>query len=276
MTASPSATTTQIVTDSNAMLPAELLDRFRLHAVPLTIVIDGVAHLEDTIEHAWFFEQLRGGATITTSAPSPGQLVAAYEAVFAAGAASVLSVHVGSNQSATVDAARLAADQVDGPVHVIDTMTASFIEGCCVWRAAEALEDGGSVEDAEAAATSVAEVAESVFTIGEIDRARAGGRLAVEAGSGVPVYTSRGAHMSELGRVTSVEAARDVMTAAVANAGPRLRVGIGDADAPEAAAALEAALGALPQVMEIVRYTVGPSVAAHTGAGTFGAVFHPI
>ncbi|MDQ3463004.1 MAG: DegV family protein, partial [Actinomycetota bacterium] len=55
-----------------------------------------------------------------------------------------------------------------------------------------------------------------------------------------------------------------------------LRVGVGDADAPEAATALRAALAALRNVEETVRYIVGPSVAAHTGAGTFGAVFHPL
>ena len=36
------------------------------------------------------------------------------------------------------------------------------------------------------------------------------------------------------------------------------------------------ALRAVPQVAEVTRYVVGPSVAAHTGAGTFGAVYHPI
>ena len=43
-----------------------------------------------------------------------------------------------------------------------------------------------------------------------------------------------------------------------------------------AADTLERSLRALPNVTETIRYLVGPSVAAHTGAGTFGAVFHPI
>jgi fatty acid-binding protein DegV len=44
--------------------------------------------------------------------------------------------------------------------------------------------------------------------------------------------------------------------------------------APGAAEALERSLRALPIVAETIGYLVGPSVAAHTGAGTFGAVFH--
>lgn len=265
-----------MVTDSNAMLPASLRDRFGIAVVPLTVVVDGQAHHETDLDASWFCARLRAGAEVSTAAPAPGQLLAAYEAAATAGADAVLSVHVGANQSATVAAAGAAAGMTDVPVRIVDTGTASFIEGCCVWRAAEALAGGADVEAAGAAAARTASSAASVFTIGEIARANDGGRLPVAAGEGVPVYCSAGPDMRELARVGDVDAAAAAMAAAVAEAEGPLRVGVGDADAPEAADALEAVLRALPQVAEVVRYLVGPSVAAHTGAGTFGAVFHPL
>ncbi len=264
------------MTDSNAMLPAELRQRFSITVVPLTVVIDGIDHQEDTLDPVTFCARLRAGATVTTSAPSPGELLAVYEEAAASAAEGVLSVHVGSNQSATVAAAQVAAGMVDLPVTVVDTGTASFIEGCCVWRAGEVLATGGSVRDAAQAAERTAGAVASVFTIGEIDRARASGRLAVGDDGGVPVFASRGADMREMQRATTVEAATRAMVAAVAEHDGPLRVGVGDADAGDAAATLLDALSALPQVVETIRYTVGPSVAAHTGAGTFGAVYHPI
>lgn len=176
--------TVRLVTDSNAMLPAALLARYAITAVPMTVVVDGTAHHEDELDPVEFCGLLRAGASVSTSAPSPGELLAAYEALAAEGATAILSIHLGSNQSATVGAAQLVAGQVDVPVTVVDTGTASFIEGCCVWRAAERLADGASIDDATAAARQVAATAASVFTIGEIARVNEGGRLLVAEGGG--------------------------------------------------------------------------------------------
>jgi DegV family protein with EDD domain len=266
----------RIVTDSNAMLPAELATRFDILQVSLTIVVDGQAHPEHELDLSEFYDQLRSGKPITTAAPSPGEVLATYRRALAAGAESILSIHVGSNQSATISAARLAAREVDAPVTIVDTGTASFIEGCCVWRAAEMLATSATVDEAARAASAVAVDARSVFTIGEISRATEGGRLVVREGAGVPVFASAGPEMHELDRVTSEAAAVALMTAQVAEHRGPLRVGIGHADAPGSADALERSLRALPNVTETIRYLVGPSVAAHAGAGTFGAVFHPI
>lgn len=268
--------TVRIVTDSNTMIPAELVNRFGLTVVALHVVIDGQDHLETDLDQQAFCRALRGDATVTTAAPSPGELAASYDALATDGGTEILSVHIGSNRSSTVDAARLAAKSVDLPVTVVDTGTTSFIAGCSVWRAAEVLGDGGTVAEAEAAALAVAAASASVFTIGELDRANAGGRFAVTPGDGVPVHSSAGADMAELGRAASIDEATATMVAFVGDAAGPLRVGVGDADAAEAADALTTALGPLPNVAQIVRYTVGPSVAAHTGAGTFGAVFHPL
>ncbi len=267
---------TRIVTDSNAMLPTELASRFDILEVSLTVVVDGLARPEHDLDLPEFYDHLRSGKPISTSAPSPGEIVAVYRRAVAAGAASILSIHVGSNQSATISAVRLAAREVDVPVAIVDTGTASFIEGCCVWRAAEVLAGGAGPDEAAGAATEVAGGARSVFTIGEISRATDGGRLAVSDGAGVPVFASAGPDIQELDRVTSEAEAVAVMTAQVGALPGPLRVGIGHADAPRAADTLERSLRALPNVAETIRYLVGPSVAAHTGAGTFGAVFHPI
>lgn len=258
------------------MLPAELIARFGILAVPLTIVIDGHAHAEDEIELATFYERLRCGTAISTSAPSPGEILAVYERAVSAGASALLSIHVGSNQSATVASAHLAAERIGVPVTIVDTGTASFIEGCCVWRAAETLGEGAGIDAAADAARAVAAEVASVFTIGEIARAKRSGRLALGPGEGTPVFASSGPDMYELCRVDSADAAVEVMSELVAARGGPLRVGVGDADAAGAAGRLEDAVRALPNVAETIRYTVGPSVAAHTGAGTFGAVFHRI
>lgn len=264
-----------LVTDSNAMLPESLVARLGVRVVPLTVTVDGSSACEDaTLDLASFYRQLRDGATITTAAPSPGELVAAYRELLAAGAAEIVSVHVGSAFSGTVNTAHLASRTVAIPVHVVDSGTASFALGCSVWAAADALACGEDAAAAAAAAQAVPATTMSVFTVGEPDRARAGGRLQVCAPRvGVPVVAMSTAGTVPIGAATDVLDAVDQMTRYLERCLTRpVRVGVGDADHPDAADALADALGALGLVRELVRYRVGPTVAAHTGAGTFGAV----
>jgi len=54
------------------------------------------------------------------------------------------------------------------------------------------------------------------------------------------------------------------------------RVGVGDALKPELADEYAGRLAARPEVAELVRYEIGPSVGAHTGPGTVGACFFPV
>ncbi len=264
-----------LVTDSNAMLPSELAARLGVRTVPLTLVVDGVSLVEnETLDLSDFYAALRRGAPVSTSAPSPGLLAETYVASAGAGATEIVSVHVGSAYSGTVNAAQVAARLAPVPVHIVDSGSASFALGCCVWAAADDLAGGGDAASATAAAKAVTDATTSVFTVGEIERARAGGRIQVEAGGGgVPVVAMTPTGIETIGSATDVETAVEQMTRFLDErlVGP-VRVGIGDADDLAAADALADALGALDQIDELVRYRCGPTVAAHTGAGTFGAV----
>lgn len=75
-----------------------------------------------------FWERVETGnlPEIVTSQPSPGEIAEVYEAALAAIATSIVSVHVGADVSGTVNAANLAAALIDAPVHLVDSVTASF------------------------------------------------------------------------------------------------------------------------------------------------------
>jgi len=269
-----------LVTDSNALVPAELRSRFGVRVVPLTVVVDGQPYAEGIdLSTDDFYTRLAAGATVSTAAPSPGEFLAEYERAAGTGADAALSIHIGSNTSATVNSARLAATSSPIPVEIIDTGTASFPVGCCVWAAGAALERGEDLAAAAAAANAVAAAIGNVFIVGGLDLARRGGRLApgAEQGEGIPVLALRDGTMDVLGRAHDVEGAINAMADAVfaSAAGQSLRVGVGDAVATDVAGGLASRLASAPKVMEVVRYQVGPSVAAHSGLGTAGAVYFP-
>ncbi len=270
-----------IVTDSNAQLPAELVERYGVEVVPLTVVVDGVEHLEgiDLDADEFYARYASGRPTVSTAQPSPGRFAAAYEAVAERGATEILSVHIGSSVSGTVNSARLATQVSPVPVRIVDTGTASFAISLCVWEAAEALADGADLADAAAAAEAVGDTVGNVFVVGALDLARVGGRLADDvaaaAPASVPVLTLAGGVMQQVGRCGDLDGAAEAMAAFVCVAGPSLRVGVGLSDAASLplVTALEDLLRVAPEVSELVRYRIGPSVGAHTGPGTVGAMF---
>lgn len=269
------------MTDSNAQLPAELAERFGVEVVALTVTVDGTEYLEgvDLDAEAFYARFQHGRPIVTTAQPSPGRFAEAYEAVAERGATEILSVHIGSSVSGTVNSARLASQVSPVPVRIVDTGTASFAVSLCVWEAAEAVADGATLEEAAGAAERVGATVGNVFVVGSLDLARAGGRLGdVAAAATIPVLTLTGGVMQEVGRCDDVEQAAVRMSDFVVQAGRSLRVGVGVSDRGTLplVAAVEERLRAAPEVRELVRYDIGPSVGAHTGPGTVGIMFAPV
>jgi DegV family protein with EDD domain len=206
--------------------------------------------------------------------------VLAYEALVARGATEIISIHIGSSVSSTLDAAHVASRAAGVPVRLVDTGTASFGVACCVWEAAEALAKGADAQAAASVAEAVAARTGNVFVVGALELARHGGRLTESPSGGVtaiPVLTLTEGRMVPVGEVANMEEAARVMATTVLAAGTDLRVGLGIADAGAAPLwhALEDALVDTPAVLEVVRYRIGPSVGAHTGPGSAGAIYYP-
>jgi DegV family protein with EDD domain len=270
-----------LVTDSGAQMPGDLRDRYQVGVVPLTVVLDGNPHREGVdLTTPEFYERLANGADVSTAAPSPGEVLVVYEQVASAGATDILSIHTGSDVSGTVNAVKLAADSSPVPVEIVDTRTASFAVACCVWAAGEVRDGGGDLTLTADAARRVAGQVGNVFIVDALDLARRGGRLAadVTSGEGLPVLALSEGEMNVVGHVHDIESALDAMTdyvVEVAGGAPQ-RVGVGDALTPELAGEYAERLAARPEVTELVRYEIGPSIGAHTGPGTVGACFFPM
>jgi DegV family protein with EDD domain len=271
-----------LCTDSGAQLPPELLTRYGIVVVPLTVTVDGVDHLEGVdLDADDFYDRFaRGRApSVQTAAPPPGRFLEAWGDLAAQGATAIVSVHTGSEVSSTIDSARIAGEMAPVPVHLVDTHTASFAVGCCAWEAAEAIARGASAEEAVAAAERTAATVGNVFVVGALELVRAGGRLLGGTGEegGTPVLSLVDGKVQPVGRATSVDDACDQMAAHILGLGQELRVGLSIADRGAAPLweALESRLAGRPEVRDLVRYRVGPSVGAHSGPGTAGAVAYP-
>jgi len=269
-----------LVTDSASMLPPAWKARDDVFVVPMTVVLDGHPAREGVdLDSADFYRRLAAGAAVSTSAPSPGEVLDAYHLAVAAGADHIVSIHTGGDYSAVVDAARIAAREVGCPVEIVDTGTASFPVALCVAAAADAGRAGADADGVAAAAQATAAVVDSIFIVGVPDRARRSGRLPVglEIEGATTLLTLGPGGLAEHGTASGLADALDRMAEHLRTlaGATSLRVGVGDADRPGAGDHLASLVEGAPGVAEITRYEIGPSVGAHSGAGTVGAVWAP-
>lgn len=149
-----------IITDTDSSLPESVARQYGIRQVPISIHFG--AETFDTgvdIDDEKLFARVDSeGVLPTTSAPSPGKFVEAYQEAFDAGAEEIVCFTVSGAVSATYNAALNAAEQFEkGRVSVVDTKSLSMGQGFMVLAAAEAAQEGASSEQIIAIAESVRE-----------------------------------------------------------------------------------------------------------------------
>jgi len=140
----------RIVTDSTCDLPEEVVRRYNISVVPLHInqgeksFLDGIELTRDE-----FYTRLPDYKPApTTSTPSPEAFRLKFDQLADEGAQSILSIHISESLSATVNSARMAAEQFKRiPVTVLDSTQLSLGLGFVVERAAQMAELGHKAEE---------------------------------------------------------------------------------------------------------------------------------
>ena len=138
-----------ILTDAGADLTSEQTAGLTIHSVPLTFTLDGTTYRSGIdIEPAAFYELLAGTKSFpTTSQPAPGDFAAAYQELTAGGDRDILSIHISSGLSGTLNAAQLGAGQVpEAHVTFVDTLTLSAAQGWEVEVAGRMSQAGWALE----------------------------------------------------------------------------------------------------------------------------------
>jgi DegV family protein with EDD domain len=142
--------TVRIVTDSTCDLPADIISRLGICVLPLHIHVGDRDYL-DGIDMAReeFYEKLPTFAEHpTTAVPSPQKFRAMYDSLADEGASEVLSIHISSTLSATLNMAQTAAQEITAvPVTVFDSRQLSLGTGFLVQKAAELALEGRSVRE---------------------------------------------------------------------------------------------------------------------------------
>ena len=216
-----------VVTDSTAYLPSGAADAMGVRVVPLQVIVSGGVRSEGAeIGPAEVADALRHGHAVSTSRPSPTLFAAAYREAFAAGASSVVSVHISSEMSGTLDAARLAANDVDGKVLIVDSRSVGMGMGFAVQAGAEAAKAGADADAVVEVVKRTLATTQAFFYVDTLEFLRRGGRIGAarallgSALSVKPLLCLRDGRIEPLERVrTSAKAMARLQDIAVEAAG---------------------------------------------------------
>jgi DegV family protein with EDD domain len=170
----------QFVTDSGTdlALSADQMQELNIHVVPLTVTLDGQTFREGLdIEPEEFYRKLEETDSLpVTSQPSPGDLADIYRNL--AADPEIMSIHISSGLSGTVNAAQLAAEMAqEANVTVVDTKTLSAAAGWQVEAAARAAKADWSKEQILALIENVSKASDSLYTLKELKYLIHGGRI---------------------------------------------------------------------------------------------------
>ncbi|WP_280383239.1 DegV family protein [Nocardia wallacei] len=272
-----------VVTDSSASLPAELVADLGIVVVPLHVLVDDRALGEGVDDEPIDYTS----STVTTSAPSPGELCAAYERALArSGGDGVVAVHISRQLSATWEAGRQAIRDMDAAdrVRLVDSLSAGLGTGLPVRAAARRAHAGATLDIVYDAATSAAARGRAFIVVNRTEQLRRGGRLSSAAAFfGTELVTKPILQMVD-GRLELREKARTrskayakLVAAAVDAAGEDgATVAVQHLGAPEAADTVTAQLSALiPGIRELVTAEFGPTLGVHLGPGAVGVLVVP-
>jgi len=284
----PAEPAVAVVTDSTCDLPPGLAERHRITVVPLQVAIGGRSLAEGTEDvGAQVAQALSAMQPVTTSRPSPLAFAETFRRLAADGAASIVSIHLSSELSGTVDAARTAAREVaaDGiQVQVVDSRSLGLGLGFAALAVARAVDAGADAGRAAEAGIRCAYASSAWLYVDTLEYLRRGGRVSpAVAMLGSALAVKPLLHLAD-GRLEVLERVRTASRAlarleevVVEGAADRpVDVGVQHLASAERAEQLADRLKArLPTLGELFVSEVGAVVGAHVGPGMIGVVIAP-
>lgn len=277
--------TIQILTDSTADLSPELIKRYAIHIIPLSVCIgENIYRDGEDITTAALIAKIQSGAQFPkTTQPSPSEFLVKFREWLDNGD-EVIYIGLSSKISGTFASARLALDELgDVPVSIIDSRNLSMGVGMLALHAAEKVLSGmgrlAIVREIEAMIPKI----QTAFVVDTLDFLYKGGRLsAVGAliGNILNIHPMIQVTDGQLGvaekirgrRERGLERMLELSTADPERIDPRW-ISVTHVSCIQDAEKLAKELRQKTEVQEVVITEAGAVIASHCGPGTIGILY---
>lgn len=174
----------KVLSDSTCDLPEELIQKYDITIVPLTIIKDGEAYSDGiTITPAEIFAHVAaGGGLCSTAAVSVGEYAQWFEK-YAADYDGVIHVNISSEFSCSYQNACLAAEEFDN-VRVVDSRNLSTGQGLVVLQICKLAATCQTLDELHEKAQAFTEKVEASFLLDRLEYMVKGGRCSSAAALG--------------------------------------------------------------------------------------------
>ena len=168
-----------IVTDSTAYIPEDLLEKYNIHTVPLSVVFGEESFRESIdITTEEFYKKVTESKKLpSTSQPAIGTFIELFEDLARTHDA-VISIHLSKRFSGTYDAAKSAGTMVkDIEVFPYDSALSAMPQGFYAIAAAEMVQEGKNVEEIINQLNIMKNKTRAYFMVDDLSHLQRGGRL---------------------------------------------------------------------------------------------------
>jgi len=168
----------KIVTDSTCDLTKEIVERYGIEVVPLTVHLGNRAFRDFyDITSLEFFQMLKETDDFpTTSQPSVEEFIKTYTKI--GDEDDIVSIHISLDMSKTAQSASTAQKQLPGyKINVIDSRTVSVGLGIIVLELAKAAKNGADIKEILSLTDELKSKIKVYFSVDSLDYLQKGGRI---------------------------------------------------------------------------------------------------
>lgn len=273
-----------VVTDSSAVIPAELVEKLGIQVVPIILNLNGRSYRDSIdITPGEVYQRLRTSEELpTTAAPSVGDFVRVYASA-AQQVTGIVSIHLPPALSATYNVALTSSQLLDGvPIRIVDSRSVAMGQGFVVLEAARAAAAGAPLDAVVARAEQVAHQVHVLATLDTLEYLHRGGRIGGAAalmGAMLqikPVVSVAGGVVSPFSKPRTKSRAIRVMVEEMARRveDRPLHVSVLHGDAPDEAEVLRQTIDERFNCVELYTTEFTPVMGVHAGAGVLGVAFY--
>lgn len=206
-----------IVTDSNSGITQKEAKELGIRVLPMPFYINGELFFEDiTLTQEEFYQRLAEDADISTSQPSPGDVIDLWDEILKE-YDEIIHIPMSSGLSSSCETAIGLAQDYDGRVHVIDNQRISITQRQSVLDALEMAEKGMSAQEIDDVLMREKLEASIYITVDTLKYLKKGGRVTPAAAAiGTvlnlkPVLQIQGEKLDSYAKVRGWKAAKKTM-----------------------------------------------------------------
>lgn len=171
---------TAVLTDSTAYLDKQTLEELGIYTIPLSVIFSGKNYREEMdLSTDAFYEKLSTEEALpTTSQPAIGMFTELLQELKDEGYTDVVSVHLSSKISGTLQTALSAGEMVEGiTLHGVDSEISCAPQGFLARTAAKLALEGTPPENIVAELEKIKAQIRAYFVVHDLHHLRRGGRL---------------------------------------------------------------------------------------------------